>query len=276
MWKAGVYLKSFLFQSYRNKKCYYCTRSPLLGELYLHCNYQLNYLFLMFGRTAGMSERGNHNHMGTNHPREPFPLQITLTLWSPPKPIDVFPTSAAKITLRTVFVANREKKLSKDELYAYQHTYLQTWSREGHFLVICTAKHVNPRRHRGRLMQPLGFSENNSRTDRPIVAKLGIPIHWTILHLFLKISRPYLLWLLNCDLISKVMSSEIYVPYRFNAWNLRTSVFLRAIWTWIDVARWRPWLTLTLWPFRGQSRSSEVNDLWWRHKSFFGFLCPQG
>ena len=23
-------------------------------------------------------------------------------------------------------------------------------------------------------------------------------------------------------------------------------------------------------------RSSEVNDLWWRHKSFFGFLCPQG
>ena len=26
----------------------------------------------------------------------------------------------------------------------------------------------------GRLMQPLGFSENNSRTDGPIVAKFGI------------------------------------------------------------------------------------------------------
>ena len=73
-----------------------------------------------------MSGRGNDNHMGTNHPREPFPLQITLTLRSPPNPIDVFPTSAAKITLRTVFAANREKKLSKDALYACQHTYLQT------------------------------------------------------------------------------------------------------------------------------------------------------
>ena len=75
-------------------------------------------------RTAGMSGRGNDNHMGTNHPREPFPLQITLTLRSPPKPIDVFPTSSAKITLRTVFAANHEKKLSKDALYAYQHTYV--------------------------------------------------------------------------------------------------------------------------------------------------------
>ena len=46
---------------------------------------------------------------------------------------------------------------------------------EGHFLVICTAKHINPRRHRGEVdTTPLGFSENNSRTDRPIVAKLRI------------------------------------------------------------------------------------------------------
>ena len=60
-----------------------------------------------------MSGRGNNNHMGTNHPREPFPLQITLTLRSPPNPIDVFPTSAGKITLRTVFAANREKKTVK-------------------------------------------------------------------------------------------------------------------------------------------------------------------
>ena len=27
------------------------------------------------------------------------------------------------------------------------------------------------------LMHPLGFCENNSRTNRPIVRKLGIPIH---------------------------------------------------------------------------------------------------
>ena len=73
-----------------------------------------------------MSGRGNDNHMGTNHPREPFTLQITLTHRSPSNPIDVFPTSAAKITLRTVFAANRETKLSKDALYAYQHTYLPT------------------------------------------------------------------------------------------------------------------------------------------------------
>ena len=60
-----------------------------------------------------MSGRGNDNHMGTNHPREPFPLQIILTLRSPPNPIDVFPTSAAKITLRTVFAANREKNCQR-------------------------------------------------------------------------------------------------------------------------------------------------------------------
>ena len=30
---------------------------------------------------------------------------------------------------------------------------------------------------------PLRFSENNSRTDRPIVTKLSKPIPWTILHL---------------------------------------------------------------------------------------------
>ena len=77
-------------------------------------------------------------------------------------------------------------------------------------------------------------------------------------------------------LISKVMSSEICVPYRSSAWNLRTSVFLLAIWTWIGVAVWHPWFTLTLWPFRSQQRSSEVDDLWWGHASFLGFLCPQG
>ena len=61
-------------------------------------------------------------------------------------------------------------------------------------LVICTAKHVNPRRHRGEVdTTPLGFSENNSRTDRPIVAKLRIgtyPLNYFTS--FLKMSRPYL------------------------------------------------------------------------------------
>ena len=40
---------------------------------------------------------------------------------------------------------------------------------------------------------PLGFSENNSRTDRPIVAKLSIgtyPLNYFTS--FLKMSRPYL------------------------------------------------------------------------------------
>ena len=32
----------------------------------------------------------------------------------------------------------------------------------------------------GRLMQPLGFSENNSRTDGPIVAKPGISRYLSI------------------------------------------------------------------------------------------------
>ena len=42
---------------------------------------------------------------------------------------------------------------------------------------------THPRRHRGVDAILLGFSENNSRTDRPIVTKLGIPNHWTILYL---------------------------------------------------------------------------------------------
>ena len=142
-----------------------------------------------------MSGRGNDNHMGTNHPREPFPLHITFTLRSPPNPIDVFPTSAAKITLRTVFAANREKKTVKGRIICLP-TYLTTdVTREGHFLVFCTAKHVNPRRHRGEVdATPLGFSKNNSRTDRPIVAKLSIRTTYPLNYFtsFLKMSRPYL------------------------------------------------------------------------------------
>ena len=119
-----------------------------------------------------MSGRGNDNHMGTNHPREPFPLQITLTLRSPPNPIDVFPTSAAKITLRTVFAANREKKNCQST--HSMPTNIQTWPREGHFLVICTAKHVNPRRHRGEVdATPSGFPritrERIGRSSRNLV-----------------------------------------------------------------------------------------------------------
>ena len=227
-----------------------------------------------------MSGRGNDNHMGTNHPREPFPLQITFTLRSPPNPIDVFPTSAAKITLRTVFAANREKK--NCQRTHSMPTNIPTYKRDpakATFWLSVQPSMLTLAGTGGRLnATPLGFSENNSRTDRPIVAKLSIGTTYPLNYFtsFLKMSRPYLPWLLTCDLISKGMSSEMYVPYRFNAWNLRTSVFLLVIWTWIGVARCHPWFTLTLWPFRGQPRSSEVNDLWWRHKSFFGFLCPQG
>ena len=41
---------------------------------------------------------------------------------------------------------------------------------------------------------PLGFSENNSRTDRPIVAKLSIGTTYPLNYFtsFLKMSRPYL------------------------------------------------------------------------------------
>ena len=44
---------------------------------------------------------------------------------------------------------------------------------------------LNPRRHRGGGgdATPLGFSKNNSRSDRPIVTKLCVPNIWTILHL---------------------------------------------------------------------------------------------
>ena len=50
-------------------------------------------------------------------------------------------------------------------------------------------------------------------------------IRYREFRIFLKISRSCLLLPLTCDLISKVMSGETYVPYRFNAWNLRTLVF---------------------------------------------------
>ena len=121
-----------------------------------------------------MSGRGNDNHMGTNHPREPFPLQITLTLRSPPNPIDVFPTSAAKITLRTVFAANRKKNVKGRTLCL--PTYLGTYGRDpgkATFWLSVQPSMLNTRRHRGEVRcNPLGFSENNSPTDRPIVAKL--------------------------------------------------------------------------------------------------------
>ena len=87
---------------------------------------------------------------------------------------------------------------------------------------------------------PFRFSENNSRTDRGIVTKLSnISNLWTILHpnnlivlqklYTLIISRPYLLIPLTCDLISKVISSEICVPYRFDARNWRNSAYLLVI-----------------------------------------------
>ena len=41
----------------------------------------------------------------------------------------------------------------------------------------------NLRQHRGVDATALGFSKNNSRTDRPFVTKLGKPNLWTILYL---------------------------------------------------------------------------------------------
>ena len=141
-----------------------------------------------------MSGRGNDNHVGTNHPREPFPLQITLTLRSPPNPIDVFPTSAAKITLRTVFAANREKK--NCQRTHSMPTNIPTYRRDpakATFWLSVQPSMLTLAGAGGRLIQPLGFSENNSRTDRPIVAKLRIgtyPLNYFTS--FLKMSRPYL------------------------------------------------------------------------------------
>ena len=53
-------------------------------------------------------------------------------------------------------------------------TNIQMWPHEGHFLVICTAKHVNPRQHRGEDdATPLGFPritrERIGRSSRNLV-----------------------------------------------------------------------------------------------------------
>ena len=129
---------------------------------------------------------------------------------------------------------------------------------------------INPRRHR-EMQPPSGFPritrERIGRSSRNLV-------YLTIEQFYIFPENFKFVPTMTFNLIFKVMSSEIYVPNSFNAWNSQTSVCLLVIWTWICVGRWHPWFTLTSWPFRGQPRSSEVNDLWWRHMSFFGFLYP--
>ena len=74
----------------------------------------------------------------------------------------------------------------------------------------------------------------------------------------------------------KVMSSEICVPYRFNAWNLRTSVCLLVIWTWIGGGRWYSWFTLHCdlsEVNRGHQRSMTFDDVICH---FSGFCAPRG
>ena len=142
----------------------------------------------------------------------------------------------------------------------------------------------NPRRHTAQVgggggwCNPTpGFFENNLRKVRPIGTKLGIPNHLPILHLSWKfqVCTYYDLWPVTWFPRS-CQAKFGFRRYRFNAWNLRTSVCLLVKWTCIGVGRWHPWFSLPLWPFRGQPRSSEINDLWWRHMSFFGFFVPQG
>ena len=140
-----------------------------------------------------MSGRGNDNHMGTNHPREPFPLQITLTLRSPPNPIDVFPTSAAKITLRTVFAANREKLVKGRTLCL--PTYRGDPAKVT-FLLSVQSSMLTLAGTGGRLMQPpSGFPritrERIGRSSRNLVGIGTYPLNYFTS--FLKIPRPYLL-----------------------------------------------------------------------------------
>ena len=58
-------------------------------------------------------------------------------------------------------------------------------------------KFRNPGWHRGGLMQPIGFSESNSRTDRPIVAKLGY-LNFEQCYIFPENFKTVPIWTLAC------------------------------------------------------------------------------
>ena len=45
---------------------------------------------------------------------------------------------------------------------------------------------------------------------------------------------------------------------------------------WIVAVEWHPSFALTLWPFRGKLRSTDDNDLWWRHTLFSNSGAPYG
>ena len=63
----------------------------------------------------------------------------------------------------------------------YQHCVCNSNVLDGSMLLsFVLGESLDPRRHRGRgggvMQSPFGFSENNSRKDRPIVTELGIRI----------------------------------------------------------------------------------------------------
>ena len=127
-------------------------------------------------------------------------------------------------------------------------------------------------------VQPPRVFENNSRTYRPTVTKLGIPNHWTILHRARKFQdRTYY----DLDLSPKFQD---HVRRKLRSVGRTVSApeacELRYFCWWyghvhIDITRWHPWFTLTLLPFRGQPRSSEVTELWWRRMTSFSvFVLP--
>ena len=132
--------------------------------------------------------------MGTNHPREPFPLHIIFTLRSPPNPIDVFPTSA--ITLRTVFAANRKTNCQRTHSMS---TNIPTYRRDPAkttFWLSVQPSMLTLAGTGGRLMQPpSGFPritrERIGRSSRNLVG-IGTTYPLNYFTSFLKMSRPYL------------------------------------------------------------------------------------
>ena len=70
--------------------------------------------------------------------------------------------------------------------------------------------------------------------------------------------------------------SRICVRQRFKACSLSSSVFWPVICISTVVTKWKSWFALTSWPFWGQTRPFEVNDLWWRHGRFSNFGAVRG
>ena len=94
-----------------------------------------------------------------------------------------------------------------------------------------------------------------SRTGRPMVTKI---LNLAFEHFFIFPENYYTMnnWTLTCDLISKVMLSEICVRQRFDTCHLRTSAFF---------AKRCEATSIICTAIVTFPRSTGVNDLWWRH-----------